>query len=76
MVAQVIKSQFVIGAVGDVRLIGGPTLGSLRILGRQDHAGGKSQELVNLPHPVGVTIGEVIVDCDDVNAFTGERIQI
>ena len=41
-----------------------------------DQAHGKAHEAVDLAHPLGVTLGQVVVDGDDVNALTGQRVQI
>ena len=43
---------------------------------RDDHADGHPEEAVDLPHPVGVAAGEIVVDGDDVDALALERIQI
>ena len=40
------------------------------------HAGGQAQEAVDLAHPLGVALGQVVVDRDDVHALAGERVQI
>ena len=40
------------------------------------HADGEAEELVDLPHPLGVALGEVVVDGDDVDAAAGERVEI
>ena len=37
---------------------------------------GKSERIINLPHPNGIATGEIVVDGDDVDAATGERVQI
>ena len=34
------------------------------------------EELVDLAHPFGVALGEVVVDGDDVDAAAGERVEI
>ena len=41
-----------------------------------DDADGKAEEFVDLAHPFGVALGEVIVDGDDVDAAAGERVEI
>src|SRR5690606_25200927 len=74
VVAQVIEAVFVVGAVGDVGGVGG-TLFVRRLTGL-DHADGKAQGLVDGTHPVGVTLGEVIVHGDHVHALGGQRVQV
>ena len=41
-----------------------------------DHAGREPQEVVDLAHPFGVALGQVVVDGDDVDALAGERVEI
>ena len=42
----------------------------------QDATDRQSQEFVDVPHPLGVTGGEVIVDGDDVDPAAGEGVQV
>jgi hypothetical protein len=41
-----------------------------------DHANGQAQKFVNLAHPLGVALGQIIVHRDHVNAVPGKGIQI
>ena len=41
-----------------------------------DHADGEPEEAVDLPHPLGVALGEVVVDGHDMHALAGERVEI
>ena len=41
-----------------------------------DHADGEPEEAVDLAHPLGVALGEVVVDGDDMHALAGERVEI
>ena len=74
VVAQIVEAELVVGAVGDV---GGVGLAALLVVEAvDDDADGHAEERVDLPHPLGVAAGEVIVDGDDVHALAGERIEI
>ena len=74
VVAQIVEAVLVVGAVGDVAGVG---LLALRVIQAvHDHAGGQPEERVDLPHPLRVAAGEVIVHRDHMHAATGERIQI
>ena len=74
VVAEVVEAELVVGAVGDVAVVGDAALvGAHR---RQDHAGGEAQEVVDAAHPLGVVLGEVVVDRDDVDAQAGERVEV
>ena len=74
VVAQVVETEFVVGAVGDIRRV----RRLLEVVAhlRQVDADGQSQETVDPAHPVGIALGEVIVDGDDVNAAAGQRIEV
>ena len=41
-----------------------------------DDADGQAEELVDPAHPLGVAVGQVVVDGDDVDAFAFERVQV
>ena len=92
VVAQVIEPVLVVGAVGDVRAIGlrpragaeglQPLVGG--VIGRIEEergvvlndADGQSQRMVQLRHPLGIALGEVVVHGDEMDALAFERIQI
>ena len=74
VVAQVVEAEFVVGAVSDV---GGVLLAALvRIHVRQDHADLEAEEPVHPAHPLGVVLGQVVVDGDHVHAAAGQRVQV
>ncbi len=74
VVAQVVETEFVVGAVRDVARVGGALLvGSLAAL---DHADRQAEEAIDRAHPVRVALGQVFVDRDDVHALGGQRVQI
>ena len=74
VVAQVVEAELVVGAVGDVAGVGLATLrGTHR---RQDHADGQAEEVVHAAHLLGLELGEVVVDRDDVHALAGERVEV
>ena len=71
VVAQVVEAELVVRAVGDVA---GVLLAAVRgLLAGQDHADGQAEEPVHPAHPLGVALGQVVVDGDDVDAVAGER---
>ena len=74
IVAQIVEAQLVVGGIGNVGLVGLAAF----ILGQigHDHAHGQPQEGVDLPHPFSIAPGEVIVDCDDVDALALKRVEI
>ena len=74
VVAQIVEAEFVVRAVGDVAGIGVAAL----FVGQAVHdaADGEAEEFVDLAHPFGVALGEIVVHGDDMHAFAGERVQI
>ena len=74
IVAQIVEAELVIGAVGDVAVV--LLLALLVVEAVHDDADGEAEEFVDLPHPFGVALGEIIVDGDDVDAAAGERVEI
>ncbi len=74
VIAQIVETVFVVGAVGDVAGIS--RLALLVVEAVHDDADAHPEELVDLPHPLGIAAGEVIVDSDDVHAVAGKRVQI
>ncbi len=73
VVAEVIESEFVVRAVGDIRAIGRAPLDVAQIV--HDHADGHAQRTINRAHPLRVAPGQVIVHRDDVHAASGQRVQ-
>jgi len=74
IVAQVVKAEFVIGAIGDVCLIGGPALFIVEAMHDQAHR--QAEIAVNLAHPFAVALSQVVVDGDHVDAFAGQGIEV
>ena len=72
IIAQIVKSQFIIGHISNVALIC-----LLALLGShtvQNHTHGESQEFVNLSHPFRVTLCQIVIDRDHMYAFSFQSI--
>lgn len=74
VVAQVVKAKLRVGAVGDVGLVG-------RALELERHVvleqtDGHAQVLIDAAHPLGVALGKVIIDSNDVHALAGNSVEI
>jgi hypothetical protein len=67
-------SQLVVGAVGDVALV--LALALLIVEAVHDDAHREAEEFVDLAHPFGVALGEIVVDGDDVDAASREGVQV
>ncbi|GMA36528.1 hypothetical protein GCM10025876_27320 [Demequina litorisediminis] len=74
VVPQVVEAELVVGAIRDV---GGVLLAAL--LGRhagEDAARLHAEEAEHAAHEVGLVRREVVVHGDDVDAFTGQRVEV
>ena len=75
VVAQVVKTHFVVRAVGDVaRIVVAFDLG-IALTGH-DETDAESQPAVQLSHPVGISFSEIVVDGDEVNTFSTQGIEV
>ena len=74
IVAQIVEAELVVGAVGDIGRIGGAALVVIQIV--DDYADAESEEAVQLAHPLGIALGQVVVDRDHMHAAPAKRIEI
>ncbi len=74
VVAQVVETQLVVGAVGDVAGVGRLALLVVELV--HDHADAEAEERVDLAHPLGVALGEVVVHRHDMHALAFEGVEI
>ena len=74
VVAQVVETELVVRAVGDVAGVG--LLPLLHLHVRLDRADGQAQPHVQRRHPLHVAAGQVVVDRHDVDALAFQRVEI
>ncbi len=74
VVAQVVEAELVVGAVGDVGVVGDLPLGVVQFV--LDDADRHAEEPVDASHPLGVAARQVVVHRDNVDAFAFERVQV
>ena len=74
VVTQVVKAHFVVGAVCDVGGIGSSALLTGKVVDDETH--GKTEEAMDLAHPLAVALGEVVVDGDNVHAVSGKTVEV
>src|SRR5262245_4068983 len=74
VVAQVVETELVVRAVGDVGGVGDLALGVHEIV--LDDADGHAEEAIDLAHPLRVAAGEVVVDGDDMHPLAFERVEV
>ena len=74
VVPQVVKAELIVGAIGDIRLIGG-------LLGLPHHAVDhqahrQAHEAEDLSHPLRVALGQVVVDGDDMHPLARQGVEV
>ena len=74
VIAEVVKAQLVIGNIGDIAVVLRPSLLGFHRL--KDAAHGQPEEAVDFTHPVRITVGQIVIDCDDAHAPSLQRIQV
>jgi hypothetical protein len=74
VVAQVVETEFIVGAVRDVAQVLLATLGWS--LAREDHTGGHAKRAINAPHELTLVFGQEVVGGDHVNAATRDCVQV
>ena len=74
VVAQVVKTKLVVGAVGDIGIVS--TAAGIAVQPLHDEAHGQAQPAVKLAHPLAVALGQVIVDGNDMHTLAGQSVQV
>ena len=74
VVTQVIKAQLIIGDIGNITSICCTSLLRLHVI--QNHANSQAKKLMNLTHPLGITLCQIIVNCYNVDTSAFQGIQI
>ena len=74
VISQIIKSKFIVRYICDIAVICISSLVIVHLI--QNYAYGQSKKLMNLSHPLSITLCQIIIDCYDLHTFTGQRIQI
>ena len=72
IVAQVIETEFVVRAEGDVAAVSVLAFGEIHVVENQPDA--QAEEIVKLTHPLRVAPRQVIVDGDHVHALALQRV--
>ena len=74
VVAEIVESELVIGPIRNIAIVGLFAGCIVHVI--QNAADGQAQETVDLSHPLSVTVCQVIVDRDDVDALALQSVQI
>ena len=74
VVAQVVETELVVGAVGHIRGVCGSAVVRQHVA--LDQADGQTEETVHTAHPFGVAARQVVVHGDDVNTLPGECVEV
>jgi len=73
VVAQIVETELVVLAVGDVAGVGGLAFGIADAV--HDHADAETEEAVNAAHPLRVAPRQVVVDRHDMHAAAAQRVE-
>ena len=74
VVAEVVEAKLVVGTKGDIGLVGAAALLAVGLV-LVDAIDGEAVELIERAHPLGVALGEVVVDSDDVDTIARESVE-
>ena len=74
VVTQIVEAELGIGAIGDVGGIGGQLVLERHAVLQQAH--GHTQEAIDLAHPLGVALCQVVVNGNDVDALGGNGVKV
>jgi D-alanyl-lipoteichoic acid acyltransferase DltB (MBOAT superfamily) len=67
VVPEVIKSEFIIGAIGDIGIIGILSLFISKSMNNNSNA--EAKEVIKLSHPLGVSFCKIVVHSNHMNTF-------
>ena len=74
VVAEIVETELVVGSECDVGTVGGAACGRVGLM-LVDAVNSQAVELVERAHPLGVSLGEVVVYGDHMDTLAGQRIQ-
>ena len=74
VIAQIIKAEFVVGAVGNVCCVS-LLFRDLIQTGNTD-AGSHAQEVIQTPHPFGITRRQIVIDGNHVHTLAGQCVKV
>ena len=74
VVAQIIKAHLIVGAVGNVTGVCRTALVIVQVM--DDASDSQAEETENLAHFIGLCLCQVVVNRNDMDAVTGETVQI
>ena len=74
IITQIIKTELVVRAIGHVRMVG---LFAIFILKPMHNSTGcEAQKTIEFSHPFRITLSKIVVHGDNMDAATGQSIQI
>ena len=74
VVAQIVEAEFVVRAVGHVGLVGRPALGVVESMNDGPHR--QAQKAVDLAHPLGIALGQEVIDRHHVHPLARQAVEI
>ena len=74
VVAQIVETQLVVGAICNVTGIGCTALVVVQPM--HDDARGHAQGRIDFAHPACIALGQIVVHCHDMHALAGKRVKV
>ena len=74
VVSEIVETELIVGAVGDVAGIGGLSRSVIEAM--NNDADGQAEEFIDSSHPLRITLGQVVVHRHEMDAPACERIEI
>ena len=74
VVTQIVESELIVRDIGNVAVVHLAAL--VRFHRLKNAAAAEAEEAVDFTHPLRVTVGKVIVDCDNTYALAFQRVKI
>ncbi len=74
VVSEVVEAKFIISAIGHISIICLSPL--VKVQSVDDYAHAKTQKSIDLSHPLGITVGKIIVDSNHMNTTASEGIEV
>ena len=74
VISQIIKSKFIIRYISNIAIISLSSLVIVHLI--ENNTDFESQKLMYFSHPLSITLCQIVIDCNNVNSFSIQGIQI
>ena len=74
IITKIIEAKLVVGAIRHIGVIGLTSRRIIQVVLNDTYR--EAERLVQWRHPLGIALGEIIIDCDEMYALTDETVEI